>query len=160
MNASLFWFRTFLRFQPPFEQAPAADSIHAAIALRLAAGSAAKGLQGGSCSQYNQQRRVDTPLHTQEVKRVAPSAVAMSHNARPTQNDPPDRVVAASPTPRQRLCSGNVQEIQSSAICRQALVALPPTLPLCRVEWGGGALAPVRKRLKVDATSPRTTPVH
>ena len=41
--------------------------IRAAIALRLAAGSAAKGLQGGSCGQYNQQRRVDTLLHTQEV---------------------------------------------------------------------------------------------
>src|ERR1019366_1853460 len=35
---------------------------------------AAKGLQGGSYGQYNQQRRVDTPLHTQEVTGSSPVA--------------------------------------------------------------------------------------
>ena len=51
--------------------------IRAAIALRLAADSAAKGLQGGSCGQYNPQRRVDTLLHTQEVTGSSPVAPTM-----------------------------------------------------------------------------------
>ena len=59
----------------PFKSCPASRTgIHAAIALRLAADSAAKGLQGGSRGQYNQQRRVDTPLHTQEVTGSSPVA--------------------------------------------------------------------------------------
>ena len=59
----------------PCKSCPASRTgIHAAIALRLAADSAAKGLQGGSCGQYNQQRRVDTPLHTQEVTGSSPVA--------------------------------------------------------------------------------------
>src|ERR1035438_10872101 len=65
----------------PCKSCPASRTgIHAAIALRLAADSAAKGLQGGSRGQYNQQRRVDTPLHTQEVTGSSPVAPTIRVN--------------------------------------------------------------------------------
>ena len=65
----------------PCKSCPASRTgIHAAIALRLAADSAAKGLQGGSRGQYNQQRRVDTPLHTQEVTGSSPVAPTIRIN--------------------------------------------------------------------------------
>src|SRR5450759_3202497 len=63
-----------------------AGRIRAAIALRLAADSAAKGLQGGSCGQYNQQRRVDTPLHTQEVTGSSPVAPTIRINSLDVRN--------------------------------------------------------------------------